>query len=118
MREGLRQALNKPHGGWVLPRPRRAALAATYDPEAKRHYFRRTWEGDEHDGIIDGLWALLENVGPERLGACAECGEPFFVRKRKEYCSLEHAQRMRNRRQAELKELKAQRLKPGRKRSA
>ncbi len=83
-----------------LPRPRHALLESGYDATSKRHHFRVRWEGDEQDGIIEGVWNLLIDAG-DRIRACADCGRPFVVRKRQEYCSLGCSQRTRNRRKAE-----------------
>src|SRR4029434_8862187 len=85
---------------WYLPRPRHAELESSYDRVAKRHFFRVRWEGDEQDAIVEGIWNLLLEVGAH-FRACAECNKPFVVRQRQEYCSLECAQRTRNRRKAE-----------------
>ena len=102
--DGIREVLRVPHGGlWEIPRPRTPSLESFYDPDAKRYHFRKRWEGEERDGIIEGVWNLLI-AGSDRLRTCADCSKPFVARKRQEYCSLECSQRIRNRRKKERRQ--------------
>jgi hypothetical protein len=97
IRRGIQGLLQTPHHQWDIPAPQQLSLRRVSPPRAKKTRFVVTWQGEELQTILGGVFNLLLQAG-EALKACVECRRPFVARKRQIYCSPNCSQRVRDRR--------------------